>query len=236
MITVYAYEPGLGLPSASPFVTKALILLKMAGQPFVIESGGDPSAAPKGKLPYIKDGVEIIADSGLIRRHLESRYGADFDQGLSPIERARSLALIRLAEDHLYWCGMYHHWQLDDHWPAMKAFYFGALPPDQRDMVAGEVRAQLLRDLHGHGLGRYSPDEMLTFARDDLQALADALGDKPYFFGDAATAVDAAVAPQLMTIIGDQFDGPLNQATEAYPTLLAYGTRVLDRYFPKSAP
>ena len=59
----------------------------MSGQPFRADTGGF-NKAPKGKLPYIDDDGQKIADSTFIRRHLESKYGIDFDQGLSAEQRA----------------------------------------------------------------------------------------------------------------------------------------------------
>ena len=232
MITLYAFEPGFGMPSASPYVTKVMILLKMAELPFGVEITQDLGRAPKGKLPYIRDEDQTIADSDVIRRHLQSRYGVDFDQGLGPAERATGLALTRLAEEHLYWCLMYHHWQIDRHWPAIKEMFFSGLPVDRRDQIAEEIRVQVLRDLHGHGMGRHKQDEMLDFARADLQALADFLGDRRFLLGTGPTSADAAVAPQIMGIAGDPFDGPLNQAIRDQPRLVDYSKRVLKHFFP----
>ena len=57
-----------------------------------------PSEAPKGKLPYIEDGDEVLADSGFIALHLK-----DWDTGLNPAELALSVAMQRLLEEHLHW-------------------------------------------------------------------------------------------------------------------------------------
>ena len=62
MVTLYTFGPGFGLPDPSPFVMKAEILLKMAGLPFRTDTTGFRKA-PKGKLPYIEDDGERIADS-----------------------------------------------------------------------------------------------------------------------------------------------------------------------------
>lgn len=62
MITLYSFGPGFGLPDPSPFVTKAEVLLKMAELPYRSDTTGFKKA-PKGKLPYIDDGGEIISDS-----------------------------------------------------------------------------------------------------------------------------------------------------------------------------
>ena len=233
MITVYAFEPGFGMPSSSPFVTKVMILLKMAKQPFEIEIVHDLSTAPKGKLPYIKDGDQIIADSDIIRCHLESRYRVDFDEGLSDAERAAGLALTRLAEEHLYWCTMYSHWQIDQHWPTVKEMFFGTMPDDQRDAVANEVREQIIRDLHGHGMGRHTYEQVIDFARADVKAIADTLGDRPFLFSDRPTGADAAIATQLLSIATDPFESPLTDAIHAQKPLVPYAKRVLKLFFPE---
>src|SRR5205823_1488916 len=78
MITLYTFGPAFGLPDPSPFVTKAEILLKMAALPYRTDSTGFRKA-PKGKLPYIDDDGERVADSTFIRLHIEKKYGFDFD-------------------------------------------------------------------------------------------------------------------------------------------------------------
>jgi hypothetical protein len=49
MITLYAFGPAFGLPDPSPFVTKAEVLLKMAGLAYGIDSTGF-RRAPKGQV------------------------------------------------------------------------------------------------------------------------------------------------------------------------------------------
>jgi glutathione S-transferase len=66
MITLYTFGPSAGLPDISPFVMKAEVLLKMAGLPYRTDTTGFRKA-PKGKLPYIDDDGEIVADSTFIR-------------------------------------------------------------------------------------------------------------------------------------------------------------------------
>ena len=64
MITLYTYGRQFGLPDPSPFVTKAELLLKLADLPYKSDTDG-LGKAPKGKLPYIDDGGERIADFDL---------------------------------------------------------------------------------------------------------------------------------------------------------------------------
>jgi glutathione S-transferase len=233
MITLYAFHPGFGMPSGSPFVVKTMIHLVMAKQPYEIEILGDLSTAPKGKLPYIRDNDDIIADSELIRKHLETRYGVDFEPDLSAADKADAVAYTRLAEDHLYWCAMYDHWRIDANWAVIKPLVFDGLPPEQLDAIAEPVREQVIRDLHGQGLGRHSAEENLSFAKCNLEALATRLGDRPYWFGERVTAVDAAIAPQIQIIANDPASGPVNEALFAHPNLVAYARRVLEATLPE---
>src|SRR6476661_2469468 len=112
MITLYSFGPGFGLPDPSPFVTKAEVLLKMAKLPYRIDTSGFKKA-PKGKLPYIDDDGETIADSTFIRWHLEKKYKIDFDRGLSPEQRAIAWAFEKMLEEHLYWAVVHARW-MDD--------------------------------------------------------------------------------------------------------------------------
>ena len=78
MITLYTFGPYFGLPDGSPFVVKAMLLLKMAGLSFSEDRSGY-GKAPKGKLPFIDDDGARIADSTFIRLHIEKAHGFDFD-------------------------------------------------------------------------------------------------------------------------------------------------------------
>jgi glutathione S-transferase len=101
MITLYAFGPAFGLPDPSPFVTKVEVLLKMPGLPYRTDTAGF-RRAPKGKLPYIDDDGERVADSTFIRWHLENKYRIDFEKGLSPEQRAIAWAFEKMAEDNLF--------------------------------------------------------------------------------------------------------------------------------------
>ena len=112
MITLYTFGPFFGLPDPSPFVMKGEMLLKLSGQPYQTNTRGF-TKAPKGKLPYIEDGGTLVADSTLIRLHLERKYGIDFDKGLSPRDRGAAWATDKMLEDHFYWHLIYWRWLND---------------------------------------------------------------------------------------------------------------------------
>ncbi|MFC6761290.1 Tom37 metaxin N-terminal-like domain-containing protein [Sulfitobacter porphyrae] len=87
MITLITFAPSFGQIAASPFCVKAIWLLNMSGEDWQREDSTDPRNMPKQKLPAIRVDGQVIADSDNIRAFLESR-GADFDGGLSEMEKA----------------------------------------------------------------------------------------------------------------------------------------------------
>lgn len=104
MITLYQFPLAFGLPNASPFCLKLeLLYLRMTGLPYRNRYTLDLQRAPKGKLPWIDDAGTAVADSGLIVDYLKHKFGDPLDNGLTPLQRARALAITRLFEEHLYW-------------------------------------------------------------------------------------------------------------------------------------
>ena len=86
----------------SPFGLKLEAWLRLAEIPYSVEESTALGKAPKGKLPYIREGGRHIGDSTLIIEHLKATRGIDPDAGLDPRQRAEALALQRLLEEHLY--------------------------------------------------------------------------------------------------------------------------------------
>lgn len=73
-VTVFVFPGLLSSISGSPFSTKLLTYLRLAGVPFRIGQA-DMSKAPKGKFPFIEHGGRVVADTQLIIRYLEATFG-----------------------------------------------------------------------------------------------------------------------------------------------------------------
>jgi len=159
MIELHTFRAAFGQPSGTPFGVKATILLRMADLPHKIVYVDDPRKAPKGKMPLIVDGAQVIADSTFIRHHLEQAHGADFDAGLTAEEKGVSLAFLRLAEEHLYWSIVAARWLIDDNWAKLRDIFFEPIPKLIRPIIAGQIRKKMTRDMYGHGMGRHSLDD-----------------------------------------------------------------------------
>jgi glutathione S-transferase len=231
MITLYTFGAAFGLPDASPFVTKAHVLLKMAGQPYQTNTKGY-TKSPKSKLPFIDDDGTVVADSTFIRWHLEKKYGIDFDQGLSPEQRAMAWAAEKLIEDNLYWIGLYWRWMDDAAFAKVVSTMFKPLPQPFRTLVGHIARGRMRKSLQAQGTGRHSPEEMTAIGRQGMSALATLLGDKPYLMGDQPCSTDAMLFGAINSSLCPHFEHPMKAVIGAHPNLVAYEARMRQRYFP----
>ena len=231
MITLYNFGPAFGLPDPSPFVTKAEVLLKMAGLPYTMKTGG-MGKAPKGKLPFIVDDGETIADSTFIRWHLEKKYGIDFDRGLNPEQRAVAWAFEKMLEDNLYWAVVYERWMDDENFNKGPRNFFRGVPAPVRPVVVAMIRRQVRRNLHGQGMGRHSREEITALATKAIDATADFLGTKPYMMGDTPTGLDATAFAFIAGVLCPVFETPVRSAAERHDNLKRYVDRMTARFYP----
>ncbi|HTU64953.1 MAG TPA: glutathione S-transferase family protein [Steroidobacteraceae bacterium] len=234
VITLYTFGPAFGLPDPSPFVMKAEMLLKLSGQSYQMDTRGF-TKAPKGKLPYIADDGVVVADSTMIRLHLEQKYGVDFDRGLAPKDRGAAWAVEKMLEDHFYWHLVYWRWLNDANFARGPIAFFKRAPAIIRPIVVKAVRKRVRGTLHAHGIGRHSEAENDRMAARAVDALSMMLGDNRYFLGPTVCGVDATVFAFVAGGLCATFDSPLRAKMEAMPNLVAYSQRMLSEFYPGHA-
>jgi glutathione S-transferase len=230
MLTLYQFERTWGIPNLSHFCCKTETYLRMAGIQYAIKTTL-PLAAPKGKLPYIKDGNVKLADSRFIIEHLKTRY-RDLDLELTQAEAALSLAMQRLIEEHLFWATMYSRWQYTDaNWQVNKKAIFSVLPPVIRDVAAIYYRRRIQRQILGHGTGRHNAKEVFELGMQDIDALSACLGNKKYFLGDKPTSLDASAFGFLINTFGCPIESPLKEHGLTKDNLRNYVERIKLQYY-----
>lgn len=235
MIELHQFPTYFGMPNASPFCMKVETWLKLAGLPYKIKWTPDPRKAPYGKLPLVKDGDRLIADSANIIEHLTRAHGVTLDAALSPQQRAAAHAFERMLSEHTYWAGMiYPRWIDPPGWAQVKPAFFGPLPRLLRNVVAGMIQKQTRRNLWGHGLGRHPHEEIYRRAAQDIGAIADYLGDQPYLMGAAPTSIDATVYAFVGNMYEVQLDLPVKALVAKHANLIAYCARMRERCFPQT--
>jgi glutathione S-transferase len=234
MITLYGSGPNFGLPDASPFVCKAETLLRMMKLPFERRMMSFVKA-PKRKIPYIDDDGLLLGDSTFIRWHLEQKYGVDLDAGLTPEQRAVGWAFEKMAEDNLYWALVELRWMQAANFDRGPRVFFARVPAPLRGVVANMVRGQVKKSLHYQGMGRHSQAEVERLGIRSIEAIADYLGDKPFFLGDRPTGVDASLFAFVSGALCPVFTSPVQQAAWKRDALRRYVGRMAARYFPDYA-
>jgi glutathione S-transferase len=216
MIHLHAFAPLWGLVDISPFVTKLDVYLRLARLPyklvpFSIESF---TAAPKGKLPYIVDGHERIADSSFIVDYLKEKYGEPLDAKLGLSERAAGHAIKRMLEENLYWVIVAERWRdtktAVEQYPVMVG-----QPPEFVKGVVDNLRGEL----RGHGMGRHSVDEVEGIGKADLTALSDFLGAKPFLLGSDPTSYDATTFSFVAHTIQPEYASRMKTFVKTLPNL-----------------
>ena len=231
MIVLHTFGPFMGTADSSPFVMKAMMLLKLARLDYR-EARGNPLRAPRGFLPLIEDDGQRIGDSTLIRWHIERKYGVDFDAGLSQQQRAHAWAIERLCEDHLYFALLDFRWRDARNFAnGLGKYMFSPIPAPVRPLVKRMMIGMNRKRLRGHGLGRHDGAVIAELARRDIAALAAILGDKPWLMGDSPSGADATVYGLLAAILIPELVSPVRDALRDEPRLVAYVERVTDQVF-----
>ena len=231
MITLYTFGPLFGLPDASPFVMKGEMLLKLAKLEYKTSNKGF-MRAPKGKLPYIDDNGTIVADSTLIRLHLEQKHGIDFDRALSARERGIAWAVEKMLEDHLYWVLVYWRWKKDANFEKGPANFFKRAPAFIRPLIIWKVRGKVRNNLHAHGIGRHNEAEMTAMSDRAFEALSLLLGENRYLMGSEPCGADATAFAFIAGSLCPLFDSPAHAKARTLPNLIAYRERMMSEFYP----
>ena len=232
MITFYGSGPNFGLPDASPFVTKVETLLRMSKLPFE-KALMSFSKAPKGKIPYIEDDGQLLGDF-----HPHS---------LAPREeirdRLRPRPFGRAARDRMgvredgrrqfVWASVYFRWMVEANFRKGPVNFFKGVPAPVRPVVVSMIRRRLRKTLHGQGIGRHSPDEITAIGKRSVDAMADYLGDKPFFMGSEPAGIDATMFAFAVSAICPLFDSELQRAASGHANLRRYVGRMTARFYPE---
>ena len=225
MLTLLTYPSAFGLFSASPFCVKTALMLQKSGQTWQRSDILDPRKMPHQKLPVLRTPERLVPDSDLIRDWLEQQ-GADFDAGLSDVEKAQSRALIRMAEEHLYFHIVLDRWGNDEVWPILREMFFNGIPALIRKPASNAIRKSVLKGINAQGIGRFALNERLDRVERDLEAISAYLWQSPFLLGDQPTAADMSVGPMLAAMRATPVETPLTRRIKEDNLLNTYVDRM----------
>jgi glutathione S-transferase len=228
-VVIYQFSGAYGMRSLSPFCTKLETYLRLAGISYRSRLG-DPRQAPMGKLPYADIGGERIGDSGAIIERCRALHDDALDAALSAEQRAIGHLARRCAEEHLYWGLLCARWVDDNTWKSSyRRAIADALPRPVRAFLPGIIRRGVRKSTVAHGLGRHDPTEVTARVRQDLDALAATIGDKPFLLGDAPSSFDCSVYAMLEHLRCTPAEHPTFVAMREHAALVGYCERMNER-------
>jgi glutathione S-transferase len=235
MLTLHKFGTAWGIPDISPFVVKLETYMRMAGIPYETKQG-DPRKAPKKKMPYVVDDGVVLGDSRFIIEHLETKRGISLDARLTPRERAIATAFQSMLEEHLYYVILYERWQMDANWerylPTFGQILKGVgVPGPMTGIISAVARKQTLKALFAQGTGRHSPPEVGRIGERIVVALAEQIGEGPFFFGSEPSTIDATAYAFVSGLIDAPFEGPVRDAAVRKENLKAYAGTMKKRYW-----
>ena len=231
MIKLYQFPRAMGLINASSFCVKVETYFKMAGLDYEVVEMADPRKAPKGKLPYIEDDGVAIADSTFIIEHCKAKYGDTLNEGMPAQAVTVGHAFKRMLDENLYFVILYNRWVDPEFWPDTKEAFQPMFPPVIGGLLLEKLRKDMTKMLNGQGIARHSRDEVYAIGNNDLDAVSNFLGDKPFFHGDKPRDTDAYVFGHIVQIIAAPQETPMKAHATSLPNLVDYCDRMQDRFF-----
>ncbi len=246
MITLVQYPHSKSRPSISPYCLKLETYFKVVnqlasqqGKPAPIEYKNSYSVSNqkyrKKKFPVIESNGQIVEDSTLIIQHLKDTQKLDLDSGLTPEEKAQSLAFQWLIEKHLTEVLVYYRWIYDGNWPKFRDAVFGKAPFIIKIVFGFLLQKNVRKVLNGNGMGRFSDQEKIYFFERDIRALSDFLGKKNFFFGDRPSTLDAVAFGALAQLtLNGNLTPELYQIVNQFPNLSAFVDRMHKTFWENS--
>ncbi|MCF6287913.1 MAG: glutathione S-transferase family protein [Proteobacteria bacterium] len=232
MIKLYGFGKNLGLADASPFVTKIHAFLKIANLDYETVAGLQSlSKSPKGKLPFITDGQDTIADSRAIIEYLTKKYSLTLDAHLNTQQLASAYLFEKSLDENLYWCLVWSRWIHEESWQTVKAKFFQGIPFPIAYILPKALRKKVKKSLHAQGMGRHSEQEIIAIAQKSFQALSAFLGENTYFFGNKISSFDATAYAFIASFTQAQLNNDINTKAKSHKNLVVYCENFRQLYF-----
>lgn len=209
MIMLHQYPPAFGLSSLSPFCIKVESYLRMMRLPYTSVTEINPSRGPRGRMPFIRCGCDVVPDSHSILDYLEARTGNPLDAHLTPEQKGTALALRRMMDLDLYRVILYSRWVDPRGWNVLKKEFLRYFPYGMRRLALYSIRRSLIKEARDCGILEHSESEIYALGEQHLDTLATILGEKPFLFGERPSTADITAYAFLAVIMETPIDVPL---------------------------
>ena len=232
VVVLHMFPRGRQSPNPSHYPLKLETFLRMTDIKYVPEFKKTQSA--KGKSPWMTFNGEDIADSQFCIEHLSKTLGKDLSSHLTSEEKAIARGMRAILEDHLYFCLVMERWAFTNLDYIINEV-FGALPVPGfvAKLFLKRVKPKVIAQAKGQGIGRHSKEEIRQLGIQNLKALSDFLGEKPYLMGNQPTEVDCVLFGFITQFYcSTPSDSMYNKALrDDFPNLIKHFERIKEQYW-----
>ena len=229
-LVLYQY-PGLSRNATlSPPCGKVQMALRFKGLDFEIHNLRTPGEVRKvnlrGRVPALKIGDELVADSTDVLHALEARFPEPPLDPADPQLRLEALLWEDWADECLYFYGVYLRWMTEAAFEEMRRKVFARQPWPLRAIIPGIAKRLVRRRLKGQGTGDKPPEVIWREFRDALDRVNARLEGRDYLVGDALSRADLAVVSIVDQLTSDVLPPGLQDELETRPHLRAWCDRI----------
>ncbi|EGC28358.1 hypothetical protein DICPUDRAFT_51896 [Dictyostelium purpureum] len=212
------------LPSYSPFVLKVIVFLEYNSIPYHVDKSGKLGPNPRGKNPFIRYNDEFVYDSHFIIEWLKTKFNIVTNMEiLDNVEEAKSYLVKRFVDEAFTKLVAYNRWvdpvSSKEILPRM---FSGIENKLIRNIVMYFVQRGSRKSYTAQGVGLYTKDEINSFVKSDILALATLLGEKKFFYGDNLTVSDISIFSALAQILFVPVETPLREILLQNQNLVDY--------------
>jgi hypothetical protein len=248
IVTVFGFDAAgahsastKGVLDASPFVMYVELYCRMIGQPYTKVGciAAESRFRPRNKLPVANVCGVMLDDSAKIVEAIQKHAAGtkkDLDAGLNKEQRAIAKLVGNTLSQSLFWSMLYNKFNTHRGRDVFRRQLselkiFAPLRPVISALAFRQMHAQLI----GQGIARYPRVQVLERAREDIAALGQILGSKPFILGDRPSSMDALLYAMLVLVFEDhELQAELSSTNkDMYPNLAAYVERMKKRYVPE---
>ncbi|KAK1455023.1 hypothetical protein CMEL01_03783 [Colletotrichum melonis] len=246
-LIIYSFDRPTGQYGYTPFSIQLRLRLRHAGIQHV-DRAANIFQAPKYRVPYVKlaDSDELVGESQfIIKRLVQTGKLQDLNKELSPSDQAKDACIRAMLEDRAYFLILYERWrgQYEMMWHdgPFSHFVWGA-----KQISTQAARGYVNSQLWFQGVGRYSDEEVKTFATDVVMSLngfcetslsklsLDSRESREPFWilgGQRPSEADFIVYGNLATVLGTTVNPVHAALIREKPALVEYMGRIHERFF-----
>ncbi|ODM93756.1 hypothetical protein Ocin01_12926 [Orchesella cincta] len=218
---------GRKTPCIAPFPLKLETFLRVHKIEYELDfNGHEPKLFGS---PWIRLNTEDIADTNAVIRTLIEAYDIKLEKGLTPEQRAITIAYGHLLNNHLYWGIALWRWVYD----GARSVKDVQLLPMKTQLLIPDVCKTVEQAAWFHGIGKMSPDDVRKAVLADLGSLSEFLGTKKYFLNTPLpTELDCTAFGMLAQFLWNM-NGPFHDAiADTYKNLREFCWRIRQTFWP----